>query len=139
MKKEWKWKMFTSQMSRKHKKCKNFLKVTTTEQNKLTRGHLEKTHFFCLSSYSWVMGEAFENIVLYKIDTIHNNLVYFLHWKYLERNPQVVLFTTYDPHLVQIHLVRKIFWAIFRTKWGLPLSGMLPILKYSLIIVITNK
>ena len=27
----------------------------------------------------------------------------------LVRNPQVVLFTTYDPHLVQIHLVRKIF------------------------------
>ena len=33
-------------------------------------------------------------------------------------NPQVVLFTIYDPHLVRIHLVRKIFCTIFRTKWG---------------------
>ena len=39
---------------------------------------------------------------------------------HLVRNPQVVLFTTYDPHLVRIHLVRKIFSAIFRTKWGPP-------------------
>ena len=31
-------------------------------------------------------------------------------------NPQVVLFTIYDPHLVRIHLVRKIFCTIFRTK-----------------------
>ena len=28
---------------------------------------------------------------------------------HLVRNPQVVLFTTYDPHLVRIHLVRKNF------------------------------
>ena len=39
---------------------------------------------------------------------------------HLVQNPQVVLFTTYDPHLVRIHLVRKIFSAIFRTKWGPP-------------------
>ena len=51
---------------------------------------------------------------------------------HLVRNPQVVLFTTYDPHLVRIHLVRKIFWAIFRTKWGPP---VLTILLYFIAII----
>ena len=49
------------------------------------------------------LNSAESSVMIIVIVRFHNPKIH------LVRNPQVVLFTTYDPHLVRIHLVRKIF------------------------------
>ena len=70
----------------------------------LVRPHLVWSSLYC-GYYKFYknLNSAESSVMVIVIVRFHNPKIH------LVQNPQVVLFTTYDPHLVRIHLVRKIF------------------------------
>ena len=78
---------------------------------------------FCNSSHSTAISLVFswygfaKNMLPF-FSTMRGPPVAWFHNPkiHIVQNPQDSAVSTYDPHLVRIHLVRKIFCTIFRTK-----------------------